>query len=702
MPLLVFRPRLYDNTAENLQFRHLCEELKRRISISEQHNKPELCLFVGNFNFAEKEYDAFLIKRNGIILIEFKNYGGKITITNNAWKVEYEGQTGTIKGGSGNKTPLEQARLNRNAFIRNMVDSMTLTEDQAKKIASLVVFNHDSEIENNLRFNIQTWLNVCDNRSFYGTIESIVNKDFDFSANDLRRIADQIVLDEDYLVEEYSDMDFFETWNNPILLNEYSQLLKGEIPFSPEPDPFMEIIEEEESTHISHDGDVNDTFDRNLVESNVSPIISLYVQQIMSSALPGATFTIQDCEEHKPKVEFDIDQKYLIRVTAEPTEENISNLSIFIRKNVFSDKDSMYWTFGDQISTIKAYVKENESNQTHQARRTHTMLPPWLDSYIYNNLHALYDPRYKRFEFNDDLNEEEAKIYLGTYFPRSYAESFLIFDNLFSNTKYRTAIEQREKFVVFSIGSGSGGDIMGLLVAMDKHIKSEIPVSIISLDINPNSLELQKYVINRLKNISERKIELTQFTERITGRVTFDKYASNAFPDKAIDFLLFSKVGCELHAKGLFSDSNVYYDLLNSFKTKISEVGVVAMIDVTTKADGNEFMPTILNRGTSRFTATHHEFSTLLPISCNKFENNCSHPCFCQQEIYVSHCKKINDISKICYRIVAHTALCDKVLNYKDCKYIITPSKLSDMNPEAYCSYSLSNIEETDAFNINI
>ena len=134
MPLLVFRPRLFDNTAENLQFRSMCAELKRRISISDEHNKPELCLFVGNFNFAEKEFDAFLIKRNAIILIEFKNYGGKITINNNEWKVEYDGQIGTIKGGAGNKTPLEQARLNRNAFTRNMVDSKTLTEDQAKKI----------------------------------------------------------------------------------------------------------------------------------------------------------------------------------------------------------------------------------------------------------------------------------------------------------------------------------------------------------------------------------------------------------------------------------------------------------------------------------------------------------------------------------------------------------------------------------------
>ena len=701
MPLLVFRPRLYDNTAENLQFRCLCEELKRRINISDQHNKPELCLFVGNFNFAEKEFDAFLIKRNGIILIEFKNYGGKITISNNEWKVEYEGQSGIVKGGSGNKTPLEQARLNRNAFIRNMVDSRTLTEEQAKKIASLVVFNHDSSIENKLRLNIQTWLNVCDNRSFYGTVESIVNKDFDFSANDLRRIADQIVLDEEYLVEEYSDMDFFDTWNNPILLNEYSLLLQGEIPFAPEPDPFIEIIEEEEATTTSHAEDAKENFDRNLVESDVPPIISLYVQQIMSSALPGVSFTIQDCEEHKPKVEFDIDQKYLIRVTAEPTEENINNLSIFIRRTVFSDKDSLYWTFGDKISTIKAYTREGESIVAHQTRRTHTMLPPWLDSYIYNELYALYDPRYKRFEFNDDLNEEEAKIYLGTYFPRSYAESFLIFDNLFANNKYRKEVENKGKLVIFSIGSGSGGDIMGLLIALDKRVKPEIKVSIVSLDINSHSLALQKSVINRFKNLSSRKIDLVQLTDRISGKETFEKYAANAFPDGSIDFLLFSKVGCELHAKGLFRGTNVYYELIDSFKAKISSSGVAVMVDVTTKADGVEFMPTILNRGISKFTSTHKEFATLLPISCNKFEKNCSQQCFCQQEFGISHCKKINDISKICYRIVAHTTLCDKVLNRRDCKYIITPSKLSSANTEAYCLHSLSNIEEADAFNVN-
>ena len=141
MPLLVYRPNLFQNTAENLQFRALCTELKRRIDASDNHagNRQSLCIMVGNLNFAEKEFDAFLIKKEGIVLLEFKNYGGKITVSNNEWKGASDGQPFLIKGGSGGKTPLEQARLNRNAFIRNITGSFALTNEQAQKISTLVI-----------------------------------------------------------------------------------------------------------------------------------------------------------------------------------------------------------------------------------------------------------------------------------------------------------------------------------------------------------------------------------------------------------------------------------------------------------------------------------------------------------------------------------------------------------------------------------
>ena len=59
-------------------------------------------------------------------------------------------------------------------------------------------------------------------------------------------------------------------------------------------------------------------------------------------------------------------------------------------------------------------------------------LPLWLDNLIFNELKAKYCPR------NSDMtniDDDKAKTlnYLGTYFPRSYAESYCIFCEYFKS-----------------------------------------------------------------------------------------------------------------------------------------------------------------------------------------------------------------------------------------------------------------------------
>ena len=250
---------------------------------------------------------------------------------------------------------------------------------------------------------------------------------------------------------------------------------------------------------------------------------------------------------------------------------------------------------------------------------------------------------------------------------------------------------------IFSIGSGTGGDIIGLLAAIDKYIPQNIPISILSLDVNTYALSVQMHIIERYERITNRRIRVSQFKERIQGADTLKKYADNT---GLVDFLLFSKVGCELHAKNVFQDSNIYTELLSAFKNNISPVGMTTIIDVTTKADGAEHMPVILNRGVASFIRANSEYATLVPLSCNKYETKCTIPCFIQQEIHVSHCKKLKDISKICYRIVAHNDLCKKIITADNTKYIITPTRLSENNADAFCIYSLDKPKETDAFNL--
>lgn len=721
MPLLIYRPKLFSNTAENLQFRLLCEELHRRIRYADEHNKPEICLFVGNFNFAEKEFDAFLIKKNAILLIEFKNYGGHLVIDNNKWHGTFEGQEFIIKGGSDNKTPLQQARNNRNAFCRNLIDCGALNKLQAEKVSSVIVFNHDAKIENKLKFNIQTWLHLCDNNGFFGVAESIINSEMNFSAVDLKHFADRIVLDDDYIVEEFSDTDFLDTWNDEEELQKYSDFLAGVVHFHDAPDPIranqnnnQALESEQDSEHASTPILPQDagqiTVETNIEEESkvdaisfdkVPKMVSDYISLVQDAVLTGIKYEIYDCIESHPSVDFDINNRYLVKVNIEPADSQALNLENFIHRDVYFGKDCLYWCIGEYIQTIKASQRKvNFEKKKHEFRHSVARLAPWLDSFIFNQLNASYDPRYNKFNYNDELGEEEAKIYLGTYFPRSYAENFLIFDNLFQNSMYRAKIEAKRSLVVFSIGSGTGGDIIGLLTAINKYMSSEVSIKVISLDVNKYSLNLQKLVVEKYKSYTDGSIDYQQFEGRISSKETLRKYAELVSPDGVIDFLLFSKIGCELHGKRVFPGLNVYKVLLDTFTKKISDVGIVSLLDVTTKVDGKEFMPTIMNRGVNSFITENPEYSTLVPLSCCAYERKCMKPCFYQQEFFVSHSRKTNDLSKICYRIVAHTNMCDSIVDTKDKRFVVTPSKLKSEVSDAYCYMSLKCTEEKDAFNV--
>lgn len=716
MPLLVYRPTLFQNTAENLQFRALCTELKRRIEANDSKggNKKSLCIMVGNFNFAEKEFDAFLIKKEGIVLLEFKNYGGTITVSNNEWKGESEGRPFVIKGGSGGKTPLEQARLNRNAFIRNITDSGALTNEQAQKISTLVVFNHKCEIINRLRFNVQTWLNLTDNTAFFGTIESIVDKEMSLTPVDMRRIAERIVLEEEYIVEEFSDTSFLNNyWNNPSALQQFSDSCEGIVEFSDEPDPFV----------ADHEGELDlnpeqfETIDRpNIFEQeelpelaldeatpceNIPPMIGNYIALIQQAVLPGVSYNIYDCTESVPLVSFDIAERYLIKVLTDPQERTVKELSSFVHRTVHLGMNCLYWTFGESIPTIKHIEDDSALESGLVFRNSSTILAPWLDSFIFEKLGASYDPRYKRFAYNHDLTEEEARIYLGTYFPRSYAEHFLIFENLLSNLVFRSKLEAKRHLSVFSIGSGTGGDIVGLLTAIDKFLPSSIGITVIALDANQNSLNLQKAVIDRYCSITTREISLTQFCDRIENEGTLQKYSECALPDGSLDVILFAKVGCELHGKSVFGNENVYEVCLRQFASKLSGSGVFSALDVTTNVDGKTFMPFILNKGVNAFTSKNASFSTVLPLSCHFFEKECDAPCFIQQEFYVSHCKKSRDLSKVCYRIIARKEFCDAITNDTAKRFIVTPAKTIQEPNEAICHLSQTYTEVGDAFNLN-
>lgn len=136
------------------------------------------------------------------------------------------------------------------------------------------------------------------------------------------------------------------------------------------------------------------------------------------------------------------------------------------------------------------------------ARKSETDLPEWLDDLIFNQLGASYSPGDTRYQYTRDLPPDEVKVYLGTYFPRSYCEAFCIAVNLFTNTSYRSFLKENlspdPEINILDIGCGSGGEIIGLLDAL-RRLYPSFRINIYAFDGNQASLGYMKLIAGSYK-----------------------------------------------------------------------------------------------------------------------------------------------------------------------------------------------------------
>lgn len=114
-------------------------------------------------------------------------------------------------------------------------------------------------------------------------------------------------------------------------------------------------------------------------------------------------------------------------------------------------------------------------------------LPQWLDNLIFEQLGAKY------CRSNSDMtvidwDKKDVLNYLGTYFPRSYAESYCIFSHLFQ--AHPTIFSKKEDLSVFDFGCGTGGEIIGLLDAITNDIPHIKSVNVKAFDGNLHALRL--------------------------------------------------------------------------------------------------------------------------------------------------------------------------------------------------------------------
>lgn len=421
-------------------------------------------------------------------------------------------------------------------------------------------------------------------------------------------------------------------------------------------------------------------------------VLTRHIGEIFNSLGLTSSFEVFDCCNDKlPQwtKNIQLTHEYIVCCQDKSFKQR---LQAFIGKDILENGKYLYWFEGERIiEPDSSQINEQfiiEEDEKIEYLKTDTRLPAIIDDFIFNNLKAIYAPDFQRFEYNLDLTGEEIRKYLGTYFPRSYAESFCIFDNIFQNDVYQKIIADVKTLSILSVGCGTGGDIIGLITAIEKHFPIVSEINIFAIDGNNEALAILEQIIYKVQNRSSKKINLKT---KQTVFSSISEFLIENDNNQTFDYILSFKFVCEIISMGKGKLDNSYYDFVMKFLPLLSEKGICLLLDVTTKPKHTTYNPILMNKQVNQALRELNEFETLLPIPCSTYSENCYVDCFQQKTFTITHSKHTNDKSKVAYRVIVPKELKRKIgIIHQGSKQLIFNEKI--------CPHTEKEKEVADAY----
>ncbi len=258
-------------------------------------------------------------------------------------------------------------------------------------------------------------------------------------------------------------------------------------------------------------------------------------------------------------------------------------------------------------------------------------LPKWLDDLIFNELGANYCPRYSDM-VNIDDDKEKTLNYLGTYFPRSYAEAYSIFGFFFK--KYKDHYSGKTELKIFDFGCGTGGEIIGLLTAIEKHLTEIKKVEVVGLDGNTYALNLYDRIIKKFQGQTD--LQVTGLSNNLKIDDFYDLHILESVLKKKFDLIISFKAICEFVTKEQFERKNAYEHIAMCLLPKLNDGGILLLEDVTTyNGVSQEWLPMMMDKG-------------LKTIGSNILLQNDGY----NKSYTITHSRKSNDMSKVAWRMI--------------------------------------------------
>lgn len=191
MSFFAYRSAPFEFTHENKVFNRLYDLLYQ-----EWGNREESLYLIGNVYVAGRPVDALAIKSNTIVVIDFKDYGGEITFSENGrWMADGV----TVKGG-GSVNPYQQIRNNKFALLNYLQEQVTFqSEPNLGHIAGLCLFHQDIHFDDRqLPSGISRWFHVADVAHSIRTLESLASPAINLAPLEIERIIEKLAVSRYY------------------------------------------------------------------------------------------------------------------------------------------------------------------------------------------------------------------------------------------------------------------------------------------------------------------------------------------------------------------------------------------------------------------------------------------------------------------------------------------------------------------------
>lgn len=276
------------------------------------------------------------------------------------------------------------------------------------------------------------------------------------------------------------------------------------------------------------------------------------------------------------------------------------------------------------------------------------VFPKWLSDYIFVQLGAKERPDPNEFKLNLESGADKNIDYLGTYFPRSYAESFCIHQNLFSYQPYKERLYSKTSLRILTFGCGTGGDVTGLICAIAMMLPNIQDLDVVAFDGNNLALDHLSDILG-LPPLEKRfNIKIRCVPMPIKSMQDLNHYTSHL--GNGYDIILSFKFVNELMQMGILGRDG-FKVIAERLAPLLAPEGLMTLLDVRAEYCG-EWQPKNLNKGISDYCKESY-YGTLLPIPCHFCDSRCrSEKCFTDKKFYGSF--TAND--QVTYRVVGHRA----------------------------------------------